>query len=73
MDIHTLHRQGHSIRALVDLTGRARNIIRKTLRKKASNPSLLQSPVKLKGLFTPEGLVDFSWSVACKLAEGRTR
>jgi transposase len=38
MDIKTLHQQGHSIRAIADLTGHSRNTVRKTLRQKAPTP-----------------------------------
>jgi hypothetical protein len=37
MDIHLLCKQGHSIRA-IDLTGRARNTVRKALRQKMQQP-----------------------------------
>ena len=32
MDIHTLHREGHTIKSLARLTGHARNTVRKMLR-----------------------------------------
>lgn len=36
MDIHLLHRQGHSIRAIARLSGHARNTVRKVLKTKAA-------------------------------------
>lgn len=38
MDIKELHRQGHSIHAIVHLTGHGRNTVRKVLRQKAPEP-----------------------------------
>lgn len=34
MDIGLLHREGHSIKAIVRMTGRSRNMIRKVIKKK---------------------------------------
>lgn len=38
MDVRTLHQQGHSIRAIAELTGHSRNTIRRLLRQKAPQP-----------------------------------
>ncbi len=35
MDIKDLHRQGHSIRTIAELTGLARNTVRRVLREQA--------------------------------------
>lgn len=42
MDIKDLHNQGHSIRAIADLTGHSRNTVRRVLRQKA--PAAFQKP-----------------------------
>lgn len=45
MDIKDLHRQGHSIRTIVELTGHARNTVRRVLREQApSSPQKRQRP-----------------------------
>lgn len=44
MDIKELHRQGHSIRAIVELTGYARNTVRRVLREAA--PKSFQKPTR---------------------------
>ena len=36
MDIHLLHRQGHSIRAIARLSGHSRNTVRKVLKAKSA-------------------------------------
>ncbi len=38
MDIKTLHQQGHSLRAIADLTGHSRNTVRKQVRQKRPQP-----------------------------------
>lgn len=38
MDIKDLHRQGHSIRAIAQMTGRSRNTVRRLLRQSAPQP-----------------------------------
>jgi len=38
MDIKTLHQQGHSLRAIAELTGHSRNTVRKLLRQKRPQP-----------------------------------
>jgi len=38
MDIKDLHRQGHSIRTIVELTGHARNTVRRVLREQTPRP-----------------------------------
>src|SRR5260221_14001597 len=42
MDLHVLHKQGHSIRAIAELSGHARNTVRKMLRQ--SPPKGFQKP-----------------------------
>ena len=39
MDIKDLHRQGHSIRTIAELTGLARNTVRRVLREQAPQPA----------------------------------
>src|SRR4051794_34377573 len=39
MDIKDLHRQGHSIRTIVELTGLARNTVRRVLREQSPCPA----------------------------------
>lgn len=48
MDVKTLHQQGHSIRAITDLTGHSRNTVRKLLRQKA--PQRFQKPKRASKL-----------------------
>ena len=38
MDIKDLYRQGHSIRAIIELTGHARNTVRRVLREQTPRP-----------------------------------
>lgn len=38
MDIHSLRKEGHSIKAIARLTGRSRNTVRRVLRQKAPTP-----------------------------------
>jgi transposase len=38
MDLHVLHKQGHSIRAIAELSGHARNTVRRVLRQNAPKP-----------------------------------
>ncbi|MFN8009540.1 MAG: IS21 family transposase [Terriglobia bacterium] len=42
MDLHILHKQGHSIRAIAELSGHARNTVRKVLRQ--NSPQEFQKP-----------------------------
>ena len=43
MDIKDLHRQGHSIRTVAELTGLARNTVRRVLREQAPCPARKRS------------------------------
>lgn len=47
MEIKVLHQQGHSIRAISDLTGHSRNTVRKQLRQ-AESPRFKPSPRQSK-------------------------
>jgi transposase len=51
MDIKDLHRQGHSIHAIVRLTGHGRNTVRKVLRQKAPEP--FKAPRHRKSILDP--------------------
>ena len=64
MDLHVLHKQGHSIRAIAQLSGHARNTVRKILRQ--STPKAFQKPQRsshldpFKGYLTkPNGVTSF--------------
>lgn len=39
MEIKDLHRQGHSIRTIAEMTGLARNTVRRVLREQAPHPA----------------------------------
>jgi transposase len=56
MDIHTLHKQGHSIRSIADITGHSRNTIRKALRQKAQMP--FAAPKRASKLDSFKGYVE---------------
>jgi len=53
MDIKDLHRQGHSIRTIAELTGLARNTVRRVLREQSPHPARQRGRVSRLDSFKP--------------------
>lgn len=68
MDIHVLHKQGHSIRAIAELSGHARNTVRKLLRQ--STPKPFQKPQRSSQLDPLKGYLTERFG-ACRLSAVR--
>ena len=65
MDLHVLHKQGHSIRAIAQLSGHARNTVRKILRQ--SRPKAFQKPLRSSHLDPFKGYLTERFG-ACRLS-----
>jgi transposase len=68
MDLHVLHKQGHSIRAIAELSGHARNTVRKILRQ--STPKAFQKPQRSSHLDPFKGYLTERFG-ACRLSAVR--
>ena len=62
MDIHALRREGHSIRAIVALTGLSRNTVRRALRQKVQQP--FSAPKRASKLDQFKGYVEQGYNEA---------
>jgi len=68
MNIHVLHKQGHSIRAIAELSGHARNTVRKVLRQ--NRPKAFEKPQRSSQMDPFKGYLTERFQ-ACRLSAVR--